>query len=73
MIRDNVLVGGLVIILCALVATKERWVLESSKKGQRLVRWFGPGIAVWVLRGLLAFGIVFGALLAGGIIRPIQW
>lgn len=73
MIQHHVLMGGLIVVLCGLVGSKERWVLENSKNGQRLVRWFGQHSAIWVLRGLVAFGMIFGALLAIGIIRPIQW
>ena len=49
--RHHVLVGGLILVLCTLLASKDRWFLENTKKGQRLVRWFGPVSAIWVLRG----------------------
>jgi hypothetical protein len=73
MIRQNVLVGVIVVALCVMVASRDRWVLDHTKKGKRLVDWFGPDRAIWVLRLLLFIGIVFGGLLAAGIIRPIQW
>jgi len=73
MLRHNVLVGGTIVLLCALLLPKERWLLEKTAKGQRLIHWFGPGSAVWVLRGLIAAGMIFGGLLAAEIIRPVQW
>ena len=73
MIQQHVLVGGTVVALCLFVFSREHWVLEKTTKGQRLVRWFGLNTAPWVLRGLTAGGMVFGGLLAAGIIRPIQW
>ena len=73
MIPQHVLVGSLVIVLCLVFLFQERWILEKTAKGQRLVRWFGPAAAPWAFRGLMLFGAVFGGLLATGLIRPIQW
>ncbi len=73
MIPQHVLVGGVIIVLCAVLLARERWFLETTSKGQRLIRWFGGDLALWVLRGLILSAIAFGALLAAGIIRPIQW
>ena len=73
MIPQYVLVGSLVIVLCMMLFVRHRWFLENSSKGQRLIRWFGPEMAPWVLRILAALGMIFGGLLATGIIRPIQW
>ena len=71
--RQDVLVGSVTILFCVLIAVRERWFLEATTKGQRLVRCFGPERALWVLRGLTAFGILFGASLAAGVIHPIRW
>jgi len=69
----HVLVGGVIVLLCSWALFRQAWILESSQKGQRLVRRFGPQAAPWILRLVLAAGIVFGGLLAAGIVRPIQW
>jgi hypothetical protein len=73
MIRQHVLVGVIVVVLCLAAASRDRWILDQTKTGKRLVDWFGPDRAIWVLRLLLVAGIAFGSLLAAGIIRPIQW
>lgn len=69
----HVLVGTVIVLLCSWALFKQAWILERSHKGQGLVRRFGPQAGPWVLRTLLAVGIVFGGLLAAGIIRPIRW
>lgn len=73
MVPQHVMVGVLVCLLCAAVLVRERLILTTTRKGQRLVTWFGPDAAPWVLRGLAVLGICFGLLLAAGIVRPIQW
>jgi hypothetical protein len=73
MLQQHVVVGCMIVALCGLIVVNSRLFLEKTKKGQRLVGRFGPDRAPWVLRGLAATGAVFGALLAMGIIRPVQW
>ena len=73
MIHQHVLVGSVIIALCVLLVSNEQRILERTVKGQRLIRWFGPDFAPWVFRGLMAGGIIFGGLLAAGIIRPMTW
>lgn len=73
MIDERILIGVLIVLLCLTGLWFEHWLLMQTKKGQRLVRWFGPGRALWILRTLLVAGVVFGILLASGIIRPVQW
>jgi hypothetical protein len=72
-IRQHVAVGMMVIALSLFVIAKERFILEKTHKGQRLVSWFGNDRALWVLRTLALLAILFGALLAAEIIRPIKW
>lgn len=71
--KNRILVGCLVAALCLMLMTRETWFLENTMKGQRLVRWFGQHRAPLVLRTLLLLGMVFGAMLAYGIIQPLQW
>lgn len=62
-----------VVVLCAAGLWQDRWFLRNTKKGQRLIRWFGEERAVWILRSLLSAGALFGLLLATGIINPVRW
>ena len=70
---QRILVGSVMVFLCVALFLKERWFLENTKKGKRLTAWFGQKAAPVVLRGLILLGILFGSLLAMGIIRPIRW
>jgi len=73
MIPQHVMVGGLMCLLCSLLAIKSQWFLAHTRKGAFLTRQFGDDRAPWVLRGLALGGIVFGLLLALEVVRPIQW
>jgi hypothetical protein len=73
MTRQDLLIGSVVAAFSLLLVFNGHWFLDKTAKGQRLIRWFGPERGLWVLRGLASAGIVFGLLLANGIIRPIQW
>ena len=73
MISQHVVVGGLTVALCLMLLSRDAWFLEHTKKGQRLVRWFGTVNARWVLRGLILGGIVLGILIITQVVRPIQW
>ncbi|MCR9230157.1 MULTISPECIES: hypothetical protein [Gimesia] len=72
-IPENVVIGLFVAAFSLWGLIKEKWFLAETRKGQKLTRWFGPARAVWVLRVIFLVGILFGLLLAGGLIRPIQW
>lgn len=65
--------GSVTALLCVVGFVKSEWILNNTKKGERLIGWFGAGRAIWILRSLLVFGAVFGVLLAINIIRPVQW
>ena len=73
MLKEQILIGLISAFLCALGLWNDRWFLANTKKGQRMVRWFGHRKALWILRGVLCVGILLGFLLAGGIIHPIRW
>ena len=72
-ISQDTAMGAGIITLCVMLLFRDRWILEQTRKGRRLVEWCGPVRAPWVLRAVLLVGITFGGLLAGGVIRPIQW
>ena len=69
----HLLMGSLVAALCVLGLWQARWLLERTRKGQRVADWLGESRGLLVLRLLFAAGAVFGVLLAAGIIRPVQW
>jgi len=72
-LSENELIGGTVLIFSVIGLIKEQWFLANTRKGQRLTEWFGPARAIWVLRVIFLTGVMFGALLAAGMIQPIQW
>ena len=73
MISEQFLIGGTTAMLCVHGLWRQEWLLTQTRKGQLLVRWFGPHSAPWVLRTLLALGVGFGVLLAAGVINPVRW
>jgi len=73
MTNERILIGTVSAALCLVGLWHHRWLLSETAKGRRLMAWFGEGRALWVLRVLLALGMVFGVLLALGVIRPVEW
>ncbi len=73
MIATQTTIGAVVVGLCLFGMWHDRWLLENSRYGRRLVNVFGEIGGRRALFVLLAAGIVFGILLAADIIRPIQW
>ncbi len=71
--KDQIFIGTVTLLLCVFGLVNSGWILDNTKKGERLMAWFGSARAIWVLRGLFCLGAVFGGLLAANIIRPIQW
>jgi hypothetical protein len=70
---SQILMGGLVALLCLYGLWRHRWFFENTRKGRRLAQWFGETGGLRVLVGLLLVGMVFGLLLATDVIRPIHW
>ncbi|MEW4528963.1 MAG: hypothetical protein ACF8PG_01880 [Maioricimonas sp. JB045] len=70
---DQIFIGGTTAVLCLVGLWNEAWVLSETSKGRRLIDWFGQDRAPWVLRALLGLGVLFGTLLATGVINPVQW
>ncbi len=73
MMTEQFLIGGATAMLCVHGLWRQQWLLTETRKGQLLVRWFGPQSAPWVLRICLALGVGFGILLAAGVINPVRW
>lgn len=65
--------GTALAAMCLLGAWQSRWLIEHTRKGQRLSNWLGPVRALWILRGTLACGALLGALLAVGVLNPLRW
>lgn len=65
--------GTAVAVLCFAGLVKIKWLITQTPKGQKLVKHFGEENALHLLRLFLILGILFGSLLATGIINPIQW
>lgn len=70
---DQMVMGIGAMIACAAGLWNDRWFLNETAKGRALAGRFGKGRGLWVLRVLFGCGIVFGGLLAAGVINPIQW
>ena len=69
--NEQQLIGLVVAVLGCLGWYRQRWLLEQTPKGRRLVGWFGLVGGVRVLRFLLAAVVVFGLLLACDVIGPL--
>jgi len=69
--NEQQLIGSMVAVLGGVGWFYQRWFLEQTPKGRRLVSWFGATGGPWVLRVLLAAVVVFGALLASDMIGPL--
>jgi hypothetical protein len=70
---DQILMGTAIALVCVVGAWHSAWLVEQTRKGQRLANWLGPAKAVRVLRISLICGAVLGALLAVGVLNPVRW
>ena len=71
--KEQVFIGASIAALCLFALVNCRWILDNTKKGERLTQWFGAVRGIWVLRSLLLLGALFGVLLAMNVVRPMQW
>lgn len=70
---EQIFIGLATAALCGIGLYREFWFLTETNKGRRLVEACGLANALWVLRGLLTLGVIFGLSLALGIVNPIHW
>jgi hypothetical protein len=70
---DQILMGTAIAVVCLAGAWHTAWLVEQTRKGQRLADWLGPVKAVRVLRIALICCALAGALLALGILNPLRW
>ena len=70
---EQTLIGGMTAALCILGLWNVEWLLEHTRKGRRLVVRFGDVGASRILKLLLLAGVLFGGLLATGVVNPVRW
>lgn len=71
--RDQILMGVGITTICLTGLARHRWFLANTRKGQALVDRCGEPGARYVFWLICLVGILFGTLLASGIVRPITW
>ena len=69
--NEQQLIGSILAVLGGVGCYHQRWLLEQTSKGRRLIGWFGPRGGLCALRAMLAGVVVFGILLASNVIRPM--
>ncbi len=70
---EQIFIGLITSALCSIGLYQEFWFLTETEKGRWLVKKCGRQAALWILRGLLTIGGIFGLSLALGVINPIRW
>ncbi len=70
---EQIFIGLTTAILCGIGLYREYWFLTETSKGRWLAKAFGLLTALWILRSLLALGVIFGLSLSLGIINPVRW
>jgi len=73
MVNEQTVIGYTTAAFCVVGLVKSSWLLQHSRHGQRLIRWFGADRAPYVLKLLLLLGCVFGILLGSDRIQPMRW
>ena len=71
--QHQILMGVGIATICLAGLARSRWLLTNTRKGRGLVQRYGETTARNVTWLLCLLGIVFGSLLASGIVRPIAW
>lgn len=71
--KHQIMMGVAVAVLSVVGFIKTDWLLEHTPKGQWLVRKAGRLKARVLVRSFFFFAVVFGALLATNVIRPLHW
>ena len=70
---DQIFMGTASAVMCLVGLWHSAWLIEQTRKGQRLAELLGAPRALWAVRGFLLCGAVLGALLAFGVVNPLQW
>ncbi len=70
---EQIFIGLMTAALCGAGMSAEVWFLTETRKGRKLVNVCGAKNSLWIVRGVFTAGIIFGLLLATGIVNPVQW
>ncbi|MFQ5731063.1 MAG: hypothetical protein ACE5KM_03805 [Planctomycetaceae bacterium] len=71
--KQQILMGVAVAVLSLVGLWRAGWIVQNTRKGQRLARRFGELNARRIVRVVFALLCLFGTLLAADVIRPVQW
>ena len=69
---EQILMGSASAVMCLVGLWHSVWLVEQTRKGQRLAEVLGAARALWTVRGFLICGAVLGALLALGVVNPLR-
>ena len=70
---EQTLMGTAVAVACVVGLKHSEWLVKNTKKGRWLTERLGEKKALWSVRVFLVFGVLFGVLLAVGIVSPVTW
>lgn len=70
---DQIFMGTASAVMCLVGLWHSVWLIEQTRKGQRLGELLGVPRALWTVRGFLLCGVVLGVLLAFGVVNPLRW
>lgn len=73
LISSQIFLGVAIAVLSGIAVRYDQWFVHRTSKGQRLALAFGEKKAVWIWRGFLLAGVIFGVCLATGQINPVSW
>jgi len=71
--NDQLLMGVAVALMSVIAVWKADWLLQNTRKGQRLLQRFGERNARRTVIALFLATALLGVLLATDLIRPLQW
>jgi hypothetical protein len=70
---DQIFMGTATAAMCLIGVWHSAWLIEQTRKGQRLADWLGKPRALMLVRGALLCGALLGVLLAVGVVNPLRW
>ncbi|NQV26685.1 MAG: hypothetical protein HQ518_20215 [Rhodopirellula sp.] len=73
LVSPQVFIGVAIAALSVVGFRCDQWFVHRTTKGQRLKAVFGERKAIWIWRGFLLSGVVFGSCLATGQVNPMTW
>ncbi|MBL8851073.1 MAG: hypothetical protein JNG89_15445 [Planctomycetaceae bacterium] len=70
---DQIFMGTASAVMCVVGLRYSVWLIEQTRKGQRLAELLGAARALMAVRAFLVCGAVLGVLLAFGVVNPLRW